>query len=85
MKRKLLLSLMAMSLIVVNPCGVYAESEDTTAVQEFLVDKAEADTYINPLTLDYARSSSEQKGQIPENPFMIGQMIGKPTGCEYGP
>ncbi|MDD6160099.1 MAG: family 43 glycosylhydrolase [Oscillospiraceae bacterium] len=44
--------------------------------QQFLVNKEDAKTYINPLPLDYQRSSANDKGEISENPFMIGQLIG---------
>ena len=51
-------------------------AETEPAEQEFLVPQSQAQTYINPLPLDYQMSSSENKGVVSENPFMIGQMIG---------
>ena len=51
-------------------------SAETAQAQKFLVPKAQAKTYINPLPLDYQRSGANDKGVIPENPFMVGQMIG---------
>lgn len=75
MKKRMLFGVLALSLIMGGTCSVYAQEEDATG-QEFLVEQGDAATYINPLPLDYARSSSEGKGQISDNPFMIGQMIG---------
>ena len=75
MKKKMLFGILAVSLITGGTCSAFAQ-ENTATAQNFIVEKENADTYINPLPLDYARSSSEGKGEIADNPFMVGQMIG---------
>ena len=73
MKKKMLFGILAVSLITGGTCSAFAQ-ENTATAQNFIVEKENADTYINPLPLDYARSSSEGKGEIADNPFMVGQM-----------
>ena len=51
-------------------------AETEPAEQEFLVPQSQAQTYINPLPLDYQMSTSQNKGVVSENPFEVGQMIG---------
>ncbi len=75
--KKVLTVALAASMALGLACTAYAgETTEETGGQIFLVDEESAQTYVNPLCLDYQRSIASDKGVIPENPFMVGQMIG---------
>ncbi|MBQ9031565.1 MAG: family 43 glycosylhydrolase [Parasporobacterium sp.] len=75
--KKFLAVILAMTMVLGLAVTAHADlAQEDLSGQEFLVDKAEAQTYINPLPLDYQRSGASDKGMIPDNPFSIGQMIG---------
>jgi len=75
--KKLLTLVLAAAMVLGLAVTSYADfAQEDLSGQNFLVDKAEAQTYINPLPLDYQRSGASDKGMIPDNPFSIGQMIG---------
>lgn len=74
--KKIFTSALALTMAAGMAFSASATEAPAEAGQIFLVDQAEAKTYINPLPLDYVRSTANDKGVIPDNPFFVGQMIG---------
>ena len=75
--KKIITVALATTMALGLACTAYAgETAEKVGGQIFLTDEESAQTYVNPLCLDYQRSIASDKGVIPENPFMVGQMIG---------